>query len=132
MDISISVSSAGTFRRISLSVLEKSKPIECELSAIVTSPSGRDEIFLPSPEKILANVTYPYSGGRFVTHTGPGKYQIIFQPKEKGSHKLKLVGRICDRRRCQNEGDKSRLPTHRRLQSSTGKPFQKELQISFD
>jgi hypothetical protein len=126
MDISISVSNAGNFRRILLSVVEKSKPVECELSAIITSPSGRDEIFLQSPEKILPNVSYPYSGGRFVTHTGPGKYQIIFQPKENGSHKLKLVGRICDRRRQET------LSVTNRLQSNTGKPFQKELQISFD
>jgi hypothetical protein len=108
MDISIAVSKAGTFRRILLSVMEKSRPVECELSAIITSPSGRDEIFLQSPEKILPTATYPQSGGRFVTHTGLGKYQIIFQPREKGSHRLKLVGRHSDR------------------------PFQKELQISFD
>lgn len=107
MDFQISVSSAGTFRRISLSVLDKSKPAECELSAIITPPSGRDEIFLPSPEKILPTVTYPHSGGRFVTHTGPGKYQIIFQPKEPGQHSLKLVGRL------------------------SGKAFQKEFQITF-
>jgi len=107
MEITFSVSSAGTFRRISLSVLEKSGPAECELSAIITPPSGRDEIFLPSPEKILPTVTYPHSGGRFVTHIGPGKYQIIFQPKESGSHKLKLVGRL------------------------SGKAFQKEFQITF-
>jgi hypothetical protein len=108
MDISIAVSKAGTFRRILLSVLEKSRPVECELSAIITSPSGRDEIFLQSPEKALPSATYPHSGGRFVTHTGAGKYQIIFQPGEKGPHSLKLVGRF------------------------SGKPFQKELQISFD
>jgi hypothetical protein len=107
MDISITVSGAGVFRRISLSVLDKSKQVECELSAIITSPSGRDEIFLQSPEKILNNVTYPHSGGRFVTHIGPGKYQIIFQPKESGPHKLKLVGRL------------------------SGKPFKKEFQVSF-
>jgi len=113
MEISTSVSNAGTFRRILLSVLDKSRPVECELSAIITSPSGREEIFLQSPEKILPNVSYPHSGGRFVTHTGPGKYQIIFLPRESGQHRLKLVGRICDRR-----------------QSNTGKPFKKELQIT--
>jgi hypothetical protein len=107
MDISITVSGAGVFRRVLLSVADKSRPVECELSAIITSPSGRDEIFLQSPEKIQPNVTYPHSGGRFVTHIGPGKYQIIFQPKENGPHRLKLVGRF------------------------SGKPFQKELQISF-
>ncbi len=107
MEFQISVSSAGTFRRISLSLLDKSVPAECELSAIITPPSGRDEIFLPSPEKILPTVTYPHSGGRFVTHTGPGKYQIIFQPKENGPHSLKLVGRL------------------------SGKSFQKEFQITF-
>ncbi len=119
MEIAFSVSSAGTFRRISLSVMENSKPADCELSAIITPPSGRDEIFLPSPEKILPTVTYPHSGGRFVTHTGPGKYQIIFQPKESGKHNLKLVGRILDRRL---QGS---------LQASEGKPFKKELQITF-
>lgn len=107
MEIRLSVSSAGTFRRISVSVMEGSRPAECELSAIITSPSGRDEIFLPSPEKILPMATYPHSGGRFVTHTGQGKYQIIFQPKEAGPHKLKLVGRLSE------------------------KPFKKELQLTF-
>jgi hypothetical protein len=115
MDFQASVSSAGTFRRITLSLQEGSRPADCELSAIITPPSGRDEIFLPSPERILPTVTYPHSGGRFVTHTGPGKYQIIFQPKEPGPHSIKLVGRILDRR----------------LQASEGKPFKKELQITF-
>ena len=107
MDISLSVSSAGTFRRITLSVQEKSRQADCELSAIITSPSGKDEIFLPSPEKILPAVTYAQSGGRFVTHTGTGKYQIIFQPRESGPHRLKLVG------------------------NASGKAFQKELQLNF-
>jgi len=107
MDISLSVSATGTLRRITLSVQENSRQADCELSAIVTSPSGKDEIFLPSPEKIAPSVTYSHSGGRFVTHTGPGKYQIIFQPSEKGQHRLKLVGK------------------------ASGKAFQKEIQITF-
>ena len=119
MDISLSVSATGTLRRITLSVQENSRQADCELSAIVTSPSGKDEIFLPSPEKIAPSVTYSYSGGRFVTHTGPGKYQIIFQPSESGPHKLKLVGKLPD----------PRLPGS--LQSTSGKAFQKEIQINF-
>jgi hypothetical protein len=107
MDFQVSVSSAGAFRRITISVLEGAKPAECELSAIITPPSGRDEIFLPSPEKILPTATYPHSGGRFVTHTGRGRYQIIFQPKEPGPHSLKLIGRL------------------------SGKAFQNEIQINF-
>ncbi len=88
MDISFSVSSAGVFRRISLSLGQ-----DCELSAIIRSPSGMEEIFLPSPEKLARNVTYPSSGGRFVTCTGKGRYQIIFQPREKGDHTVKILGR---------------------------------------
>jgi hypothetical protein len=105
MDITFSVSGSGVFRRIALTVAEE--PEQLELSAIVTSPSGREEIFLPSPEKIRTNATYPSSGGRFITQTAKGKYQIIFQPKEAGLHELKLVGRI------------------------SGKPFQKILHINF-
>jgi hypothetical protein len=107
MDISLSVSAAGTFRRITLSVQENSKQADCELSAIITSPSGKEEIFLPSPDKIASAVTYSHSGGRFVTHTGPGKYQIIFQPGESGPHRLKLIGK------------------------ASGKAFEKEIQITF-
>ena len=88
MDIEFSVSSAGMFSRIQLSLAQ-----DCELSAIVTAPSGREEIFLPSPDRLAANVSYPHSGGRFVTCTGRGRYQIIFQPKEKGEHMLKVMGR---------------------------------------
>ena len=117
MDINLSVSSAGAFRRITLAVSQE--PAQLELSAIITSASGREEIFLPSPERILPQATYPQSGGRFVTCIGKGKYQIIFQPKEAGPHELKLIGRILDRRR---DG---------RLQSNTGKPFQKAFQITF-
>jgi hypothetical protein len=105
MDFQISASSAGAFRRITLSL--PGEPEQLELSAIITSPSGREEIFLPSPEKILSNATYPQSGGRFVTRIGKGKYQLIFQPKEAGPHELKLIGRI------------------------SGKPFQKAFQITF-
>ena len=108
MDITIAVSKAGSFRRILLSVSEKSKPVECELSAIVKSPSGKEEIFLQSPEKILPTATYAYSGGRFVTHIAPGKYQIICQPQEGGQYKLKLVGKFA------------------------GRPFQRELGINLD
>ena len=93
MDISFSVSGAGVFRRILLSVSDKGRPLDCGLSAIVTSPSRREEIYLPSPEKLSNNVTYPYAGGRFVTQVGAGKYQIIFQPKEKGEHEIKLLGK---------------------------------------
>lgn len=107
MDVTFSVSASGVFRRISLSVSDKSKPTECELSAIIRSPSGTEEIFLPSPEKLANSVTYPSSGGRFVTCTGKGKYQIIFQPKEKGSHEVKLIGGI------------------------SGKPFEKIYHINF-
>jgi hypothetical protein len=105
MDINLSVSGAGAFRRITLAVSQE--PERLELSAIITPPSGREEIFLPSPEKILANASYPSSGGRFVTQTGKGKYQIIFQPKESGRHELRLIGR------------------------ALGKPFQKSFQITF-
>ena len=107
MDIKFSVSLAGVFRRIQLSVSEKNGPVDCELSGIMKGPTGREEIFLPSPEKILPNATYPQSGGRFVTQTGKGKYQLIFQPKEAGPHELKLVGRV------------------------SGKPFQQNFQIKF-
>jgi len=105
MEFQISVSTAGAFRRITLSLSEKPQPLE--MSAIITPPSEREEIFLPSPEKILPNATYPQSGGRFVTQTGKGKYQLIFQPKEAGPHELKLVGRV------------------------SGKPFQQNFQIKF-
>jgi hypothetical protein len=88
MDIKFSVSSAGLFSRIQLSFHE-----ECELSAIITSPSGREEIYLPSPDRFAGNVSYSQSGGRFVTCTGRGRYQIIFQPKEKGEHAIKVLGR---------------------------------------
>jgi len=107
MDVGLTVSSAGVFRRLLLSVSDKGRPLDCGISAIITSPSSREEIFLPSPEKLSSNVTYPYSGGRFVTHVGAGKYQIIFQPKESGSHTLKLLGWV------------------------SGKAFEKTVQITF-
>ena len=107
MDIKISVSVAGVFRRVQLSVSEKNEPVDCEISGIMKDPTGREEIFLPSPEKMLHNASYPSSGGRFVTCTGKGTYQIIFQPKEKGNHELKLMGRV------------------------SGKPFQRTFQLTF-
>ena len=121
MDIKLSVSEAGVFRRIQLSVSEKKRPVDCELSAIMKDPTGREEIFLPSPEKMLRNASYPSSGGRFVTCTGKGEYQIIFQPKEKGRHELKLVGRILDRRW---NGEIQNSP------SSHFKPFEKIFQLT--
>ena len=93
MEFSFSVSEAGVFKRIAIAISDKGKPVDCGMSAIMTSPSGREEIFLPSPEKLEANVTYPHTGGRFVTCTGKGKYQIIFQPKESGKHQLRLIGK---------------------------------------
>jgi hypothetical protein len=93
MKFSFSVSDAGVFRRIAISISDRGKPVDCGVSAIMTSPTGREEIFLPSPDKLEANVTYPHTGGRFVTCTGNGRYQIIFQPKESGRHELKLVGK---------------------------------------
>ncbi len=117
MDIALSLSGSGAFRRITLSLT--AEPEQLELSAVITAPSGREEIFLPSPEKILPQATYPQSGGRFVTHTGKGKYQLIYQPRESGQHTIKLLGRIPGRR----------LPGS--LQSSSGKPFQEKLQITF-
>jgi hypothetical protein len=105
MDISFSISGSGAFRRIMLSLSEE--PEQLELSAVITAPSGREEIFLPSPEKILPQATYPQSGGRFVTHIGKGKYQLIYQPREPGPHSIKLMGRMA------------------------GKPFQEKLQITF-
>ena len=107
MDIAISVSASGEFRIISLSTTENGKPMECELSAVVTSPSKTEEIFLSSPEKLANSATYPSSGGRFVTCTGKGKYQIIFQPREKGSHEISVMGRLF------------------------GKPFEKAFHMSF-
>jgi len=107
MDITLSISSAGVFRRVLISATENSRPVDCGLSAIITSPSRKEEIFLPSPEKLSRSVTYPSAGGRFVTQVGSGKYQIIYEPKEKGIYTLKLVGKV------------------------HGKPFEKTLQISF-
>jgi hypothetical protein len=107
MEIELSVSESGAFRRLSISASEAGRLAECGLSAIITSPSGREEIFLPSPEKLASNVTYPSSGGRFVTCTGKGRYQIIFQPKEKGEHEINLMGR------------------------SSGKAFEKAVRVSF-
>jgi len=105
MDIALSLSGSGSFRRITLSLSEE--PEQLELSAVVIAPSGREEIFLPSPEKVLPQATYAQSGGRFVTHIGKGKYQLIYQPREPGPHGIKLMGRMA------------------------GKPFQEKLQIVF-
>ncbi|HJW96913.1 MAG TPA: hypothetical protein VJ485_02010 [archaeon] len=130
MDIKISVSLAGVFRRIQLSVSEKGRPADCELSGIMKDPTGREEIFLPSPEKMLHNVSYPSSGGRFVTCTGKGTYQIIFQPKERGDHVLRILGRILEGRR---NGERKRLQTvsSQNLPSSHFQPFEKAFHISF-
>ncbi|MEM7815626.1 MAG: hypothetical protein QXN71_00730, partial [Candidatus Aenigmatarchaeota archaeon] len=76
MEIKHSVSKSGSFFRISI-FLPKNN---CELSAIIKSPSGREYVFLPSPEKPVQNASYPHSEKGFVTCTGKGKYQIIFQP----------------------------------------------------
>jgi hypothetical protein len=128
MDFQISVSGAGAFRRITLSLSGESQ--QPELSAIITSPSGIEEIFLPSPEKILANAAYPQSGGRFVTQIGKGRYQLIFQPKEAGPHSLKLVGRTLDRRRMKERRCQETPSIEHNLQSIS-RPFQKDFQINF-
>jgi len=107
MEAKFSVSEAGVFKRISIVLSEGNKPPDSDLSAIIKPPSGREEIFLPSPDRLVQNVTYPHTGGRFVTCTGKGKYQIIFQPKEKGVHEIRLIGRV------------------------SGKPFEKAFQMSF-
>jgi hypothetical protein len=122
MDITFSASSAGVFSRILISI--HGEPERCELSAIIVSPSGREEIYLPSPDRLASGVTYPHSGGRFVTCIGKGRYQLIYQPMEKGNHTLKVFGRILERRRLGNEaGDKSRLLDSNR--------FGKEFQLTF-
>jgi hypothetical protein len=130
MDIKFSISSAGVFRRIQLSVSEKNRPIDCELSGIMKGPTGREEIFLPSPEKMLHNASYPSSGGRFVTCTGKGTYQIIFQPKESGEHELRIIGRILEGRQ---NGERKRPQTlsSQNPPSSHFKPFEKKFHLTF-